>query len=68
MKLGVGDLFIVKGVKDPDFSFIITEDCGSHYQVTMYYPEGNIKKQTLEYYMILHFVRKKEFIHYPVVK
>lgn len=67
MKFQVGDLFIVKGRKE-DISFIITEDHKIHYQVVMYYPDGNIKHQTLEADMIKHYVKQKEFIHYPVIK
>lgn len=67
MKFQVGDLFIVKGRKE-DISFIITEDHKIHYQVVMYYPDGNIKHQTLEADMIKHYVENEEFIHYPVIK
>jgi len=67
MKFQVGDFFIVKG-RDVDVSFIITEAHNKHYQVIMYYPEGKIKHQTLEADMIKHYVKQKEFIHYPVVK
>ena len=67
MKFQVGDLFVVKGRKE-DISFIITEAHNKHYQVIMYYPDGKIKQQTLEDLMIIHYVKQKEFIHYPVIK
>jgi hypothetical protein len=34
----------------------------------MYYPDGNIKHQTLEADVIKHYVENEEFIHYPVIK
>jgi hypothetical protein len=70
MNINVGDLFIVKGrdVDDFDVSFIITEDHKIHYQVVMYYPDGNIKHQTLEADVIKHYVENEEFIHYPVIE
>lgn len=67
MRFGVGDLFVVKG-REVDISFIITETHNRHYQVIMYYPDGKIKQQTLEDLMIIHYVKQKEFIYYPVVK
>jgi len=68
MNINVGDLFIIKG-KEPDvphISFIITEEHILYYNITMYYSDGNIKKQTLDSHVIEHYVKQKEFIHYPV--
>ena len=67
-KYNIGDLFIIKCGKDPDISFIITEKHGKSYKVIMCCPDGSVKSHSYEHDSILHCIRTKRFIHFPVVK
>lgn len=74
MKLQVGDLFLIKGTSPgaPAISFIITdehiitEEHIFYFNVIMYYPDGNIKNQTLDADVIEHYIENEGFVHYPV--
>ena len=68
MKLQVGDLFLINGTSlgAPAISFIITEEHIFYFNITMYYPDGNIKNQTLDADVIEHYVENEGFVYYPV--
>jgi hypothetical protein len=74
MKLGVGDLFVVKTTNQEHITILVLEQeeplplYKQHYKVLIHYPDGNIKKQSLDADAIQHYVTTKQFIHYPVIK
>lgn len=70
MKLQVGDLFVVKTTKQEFMTILVLEQAlyKQHYKVLIHYPDGNTKKQSLDADSIEHYIKTKQFIHYPVIK